>query len=102
MKSLTVDTNIIVHHGYSSQFNNEFDKIDLLFIDGDHSLKGCQLDFDLYSPKIVKGGFIAFHDFYETRDELGPTYEIKNSLLSPLHFKFYGQFDSLWIARKIN
>jgi predicted O-methyltransferase YrrM len=102
MKSLNVETNIIIHQGYSYQFNDEFNKIDLLFIDGDHSIKGCQLDFDLYSPKIIKGGFIAFHDFYETRDKLGPTYVIKNSLLHSTHFEFYAQFDSLWIAKKIN
>ena len=38
------------------------DKIDLLFIDGDHSYKGVKNDWEMYSPLVSKGGIIAFHD----------------------------------------
>ena len=72
-----------------------------MFIDGDHSIEGCKSDFDLYSPKIVPGGFIAFHDYYKNRDELGPTYVVKNIVLKSDHFKFFKQYDSLWIAKKV-
>jgi predicted O-methyltransferase YrrM len=91
---------IIIKKGYSDQYYNDFDKIDFLFIDGDHSIEGCKSDFNLYAPKIVPGGFIAFHDFYEQRDELGPTYVIKNLILKSNDFKFYQLYDSLWVARK--
>lgn len=37
-------------------------KIDLLFIDGDHTYEGVKLDYDLYSQRVRKGGLIAFHD----------------------------------------
>jgi cephalosporin hydroxylase len=37
-------------------------KIDFLFIDGDHSYDGVKRDFDMYSPLVKKGGMIAFHD----------------------------------------
>jgi cephalosporin hydroxylase len=37
-------------------------QIDLLMIDGDHSLEGVRADFDLYSPLVAAGGFVAFHD----------------------------------------
>lgn len=36
--------------------------IQLLFIDGDHSYEGVKTDFDLWFPKVVNGGVIAFHD----------------------------------------
>lgn len=36
--------------------------IRLLFIDGDHSYEGSQLDFDSWSPHVVPGGLIALHD----------------------------------------
>ena len=36
--------------------------IRLLFIDGDHSYEGTRLDFALWSPHVVPGGVIAFHD----------------------------------------
>lgn len=36
--------------------------IRLLFIDGDHSYEASRLDFDSWSPFVVEGGIIAFHD----------------------------------------
>lgn len=36
--------------------------IDLLFIDGDHSLAGTLADLRLYRPLVAPGGLIAFHD----------------------------------------
>jgi len=38
--------------------------IDLLFIDGDHSLEGVDLDCKLYLPKLKKGGIVVFHDYF--------------------------------------
>jgi predicted O-methyltransferase YrrM len=37
-------------------------KLDLLFIDGDHSLEGVKRDFELYGPLVKDGGFIILHD----------------------------------------
>jgi cephalosporin hydroxylase len=37
-------------------------EIDFLFIDGDHSYEGARADFEIYGPKVRKGGVIAFHD----------------------------------------
>ena len=37
-------------------------KVDFLFIDGDHSHEGVKKDFEMYSPLVRKGGIIAFHD----------------------------------------
>ena len=38
------------------------EKLDLLFIDGDHSFDGTKHDFEFYSQYVNKGGFIVFHD----------------------------------------
>ncbi len=38
------------------------DKIDVLFIDGDHTYGGVKADFDLWSPLVRPGGLIIFHD----------------------------------------
>ena len=38
------------------------DKLDFLFIDGDHSYQGCKEDFALYREFVRDGGLIAFHD----------------------------------------
>ena len=37
-------------------------EIGLLFIDGLHQREYVQLDYDLWSPKVTRGGIIAFHD----------------------------------------
>lgn len=37
-------------------------KLDFIFIDGDHSYEGVKKDFEMYSPFINPGGYIAFHD----------------------------------------
>lgn len=36
-------------------------KIDLLFVDGDHSYEGVKQDFEMYKPLVRKGGIIALH-----------------------------------------
>jgi cephalosporin hydroxylase len=37
-------------------------KVDLLFIDGDHSYEGVKKDFEMYSPLVAAGGMIVLHD----------------------------------------
>ena len=86
--------------GFSNQFNDEFEKIDFLFIDGDHSIKGCQEDYDLYAHKIAKGGYIAFHDYHPGRPDLGPTYVIDEIITKKKIFTYFGKYDSLWIGKK--
>jgi predicted O-methyltransferase YrrM len=38
------------------------ERLDFLFIDGDHSAAGSRQDFDDYAPFVRPGGLIAFHD----------------------------------------
>jgi predicted O-methyltransferase YrrM len=40
-------------------------KIDILFIDGDHSLNGVLTDFELYKDLVNVGGYIVFDDYYD-------------------------------------
>lgn len=53
--------------GYSYEVANQIQnltnsKIDLLFIDGDHSYEGVKKDWDLYSPMLHPGSLVIFHD----------------------------------------
>ena len=36
--------------------------VDLVFIDGDHSEEGCETDWLSWSPFVVEGGRVVFHD----------------------------------------
>jgi cephalosporin hydroxylase len=37
-------------------------RLDVLFIDGDHTYAGVRADFDMYAPLVRPGGIVAFHD----------------------------------------
>lgn len=41
-------------------------KLDFLFIDGDHTYEGIKRDFELYSSIVKKNGIIALHDIVKT------------------------------------
>lgn len=43
-----------------SSLNN--DQIDILFIDGDHSLLGVASDISMYTKYVKRGGIVIFHD----------------------------------------
>jgi cephalosporin hydroxylase len=57
VKNLVVDTlNKFIFLGFSN-------KIDLLFIDGDHSFNAVISDFNMYSDLVAIGGYIVFDDY---------------------------------------
>lgn len=43
-------------------------EVDLLFIDGDHSMTGVASDAALYGPLVRGGGVVAFHDIVASED----------------------------------
>lgn len=101
MGELGVMGSIKALKGYSHEFVDTISTMDFLFIDGDHSIEGCRYDFEQYSPLLKTGGFVAFHDYYPERDELGPTWVIKNLVRTNKDFHFFRQYDSLWVAKKL-
>jgi predicted O-methyltransferase YrrM len=40
-------------------------KLDVLFVDGDHTTDGVRRDVELYGPLVREGGVIALHDIVE-------------------------------------
>jgi len=58
---------IVPIRGYSqdvvSSLSGKVSKIDLLFIDGDHSYEGAFSDWILYSSFLKSGSLVVFHDF---------------------------------------
>jgi cephalosporin hydroxylase len=49
----------------------ENNKIQFLFIDGDHSYAGVKRDFEMYSALVAPGGIIGFHDIVEGPEGTG-------------------------------
>lgn len=63
--------------------------IDLLFIDGDHSIRGCMNDFALLYPHVSTGGYIVLHDIYpEHCGYEGPRYIIDHCIKKSSYFDF--------------
>ena len=46
-------------------------KLDLLFIDGDHTYEGVKKDFETYGKLVKKGGVVALHDIVPHPRETG-------------------------------
>lgn len=42
------------------------EKIDFLFIDGDHRYEGVKQDFEMYKDLVRSGGLIGFHDIVDS------------------------------------
>jgi|GEM_PF-627037 len=104
MKQRGVFERIEMWHGTSNVFVERINKIgaiDLLFIDGDHSVEGARFDFDHYAGLINVGGFVLLHDFDKNRLDLGPTWVVNERIRPSSDWAFVGLFDTLWVARRI-
>lgn len=50
-----------------NHLKNKLNGIDILFIDGDHSLDGVIKDFENYHSLVNSGGFIVFDDYMDEK-----------------------------------
>lgn len=50
---------VALSHEVAATWSGELDAV---FIDGDHSERGCELDWDCWHPFVVVGGRVVFHD----------------------------------------
>ena len=71
--------------------------IEFLFIDGDHEYNAVKLDFDLWEPKVMNGGIIAFHD----SNAPGPGKVTEHSLFKSKYFKDVKYVDSITYGVKV-
>lgn len=63
LKRFKVSERVITIKTKSSEAINKVpDKIQFLWIDGSHSYQAVKADFENYHPKLVKEGYLLFHD----------------------------------------
>ncbi|AIB35469.1 class I SAM-dependent methyltransferase [Pseudomonas fluorescens] len=62
----------------AERFYNLAPKVALLHIDGGHTARNVLLDFLLYSPSVVPGGFIVLDDYrdFKHSPEVGPAVDL--------------------------
>ena len=76
--------------------------LSMVFIDGGHSEKAAFNDFNNWSEKIMKDGFLAIHDVFPNPKDGGrPPYEVYMSALNSGNFEDYETVKSLKILKKI-
>jgi predicted O-methyltransferase YrrM len=70
-------------------------KVDLLFIDGDHTTEGVRRDFELYGKLVRPGGVIALHDIVDgPAEDVGGVPDFWRTIRTPKAQEFvadYGQ-----------
>lgn len=72
-------------------------KVDILFIDGKHSYNQCKLDYMLYEPFVIRGGFILFHDSATIKGVIQFTNELKKILPESIQLPYC---NGLFVVRK--
>ena len=72
--------------------------IRLLFIDGLHDFESVEQDFLSWTPYLVPGGLVAFHDVCE--EHPGPGKVIAKHISGSQEYTPYLQTDSLFVAAK--
>lgn len=66
MKRLGVADGVNLVIGDSRTIEMPPGRLDLLFIDGDHSYEGARADFERWGPRVRAGGHLLFHDAVDT------------------------------------
>jgi predicted O-methyltransferase YrrM len=74
------------------------DPVEMIFIDGDHKYESVQRDFELWFPKVIEGGTMAFHD--TTRFE-GPKRVVAERIYRSRNFCDASFVYSTTFARKV-
>jgi Methyltransferase domain len=70
--------------------------IDLLFIDGDHSLEGVSTDWRVWSPFLTDRAWACFHDF--TRAD-GVRWVVEKALPTTHDVEFFARIDSMAVLK---
>ena len=75
---------------------------DMVFIDGGHSEKAAQKDYELWSQRITKGGVLAIHDVFPDPEDGGrPPYNIYRRALESGNFKKLEMIKTLGLLKKV-
>lgn len=86
----------------SEEAAKNFDKpIKLIFIDGNHEYDYVKLDVELWIPKVMDGGIIAFHDTASGNRWEGPKRVVKELVYKSKKFRNIKFVNSITIVEKV-
>ncbi len=80
--------------------------VDFIFIDGDHSHEGIKKDWEMFSRKVHRHGYIAMHDttapsFQSWKSNMGSVLFFNSHIVNDSRFKLVETVDSLNILQRI-
>lgn len=75
------------------------DDIEFIFIDGFHKYDAVKKDFELFYPKVIENGFIAFHDVFSFA---GPTKLLSEIINVDNSFKVRKIGAGILLAQKVS
>ena len=74
----------------------------MVFIDGGHSEKAANEDYDVWSPYLIQGGLLAIHDVFPNPDDGGrPPFNIYTKAKESGLFKELDMINSLALLEKL-
>ena len=74
----------------------------MVFIDGGHSEKAANDDYDVWHPHIVKGGLLAIHDVFPNPEDSGrPPFNLYSKAKESSLFKEVDMIHSLALLEKL-
>jgi predicted O-methyltransferase YrrM len=78
------------------------EKVDYVFIDGDHSLYGIAADWNFWTSRLEPGGIAALHDTHllPGQTEMGSHIFFRDSVQHDSRFEVVDRCDSLNVLRK--
>lgn len=76
-------------------------KLSLVFIDGGHSDCDVSSDYECWSPYVIQGGYLCFHDIYPNPDDGGQApFRVFEHVRSLSNWRFMGLFESLGVLQR--
>lgn len=93
LKRAQVDHCNVQHVGNSHILGKRYneiigEKLDFIFIDGDHTIEGCLQDYLLYEPHLNIGGYLMFHDIFPDKCGWdGPRFVLDNHVKKSKKFE---------------
>lgn len=99
IRKAQVDQYIIPIKDASEHVAKKFNKqVNFIFVDGAHEYKFVSLDYQLWFPKLINGGFIAFHDCWH---QIGIHFLIVKILLTSNKVRKPRLVDTMTVMEKV-
>ncbi len=108
IRAAKVDDLIIPLVKTSQEAADDFTQpVELVFVDGDHAHELVKLDFELWFPRVVDGGTMAFHDSAypwganPDPTSTGPKRVVEEFVYRSRRFRNVRRVDSITVAQKV-